>query len=353
MAERTETWKETEQADPAAHRDVNPDPITGAPGSHPIGTGVGAAVGGVAAGLAGGAIAGVASGAALGAALTGPAAPIGGVIGAVIGGLVGGMAGKGVAESANPTAEEAYWRENYRNRPYYEPGKDYDDYRPAYEYGWESRGQYAGKHFDDVEQELRKGWEDRGHKGMSWDTARGATRDAWDRMAGSAGTAPTTGVTPAIPATTVDTTGADTSASTSGADATPRVRMYSQPTGGEAQAADDAGTAPAACNPGVRDTVAGPTGFDADYWQRNFAAQSYATPDARYEDFEPAYRYGHESRDRYPGRQFEDVEPDLRSGWERTQFNAKAGWDQVKHAARDAWHGVERRLPGDADRDGR
>jgi len=353
MAERTENWKETEQADPSEPRDVNPDPITGAPGSHPVGTGVGAAVGGVAAGLAGGAIAGIASGAALGAALTGPAAPIGGVIGAVIGGLVGGMAGKGVAESANPTAEEAYWRENFRDRPYYEPGKDYEDYRPAYEYGWESRGQFAGKHFDDVEQELRKGWEGRGNKGMTWDTARGATRDAWDRMAGPAGTAAVTDVTPASPSANIGTT------DTSSPDAhTPRVRMYSQPAAGaeqmaSAQTVGEAGDAPVACNPGVRDTVAGPTGFDADYWQRNFAAQSYATPDARYEDFAPAYRYGHESRSRYPTRQFEDVEPDLRSGWERTQFGANAGWDKVKHAVRDAWHGVERRLPGDADRDGR
>src|SRR3982751_4572243 len=63
-------------------RDSNPDPITGAPGSHPIGTGIGAAGGGIAAGAAIGSFAG----------------PVGTVIGAVVGAVAGGLAGKGVAE---------------------------------------------------------------------------------------------------------------------------------------------------------------------------------------------------------------------------------------------------------------
>ena len=61
--------------------DANRDPISGAPGSHPVGTGLGAAAGGAAAGVAGAAIAGAATG----AAMTGPAAPVGAAIGAVIG----------------------------------------------------------------------------------------------------------------------------------------------------------------------------------------------------------------------------------------------------------------------------
>src|SRR6185312_12227812 len=89
--------------DPAVHgADSNPDPITGAPGAHPVGAGVGAAVGGAAAGAAAGSVAG----------------PVGTVAGAVIGGVAGGYAGKGIAESIDPTAEDAYWRENYANRSY-------------------------------------------------------------------------------------------------------------------------------------------------------------------------------------------------------------------------------------------
>src|SRR6186997_2081540 len=103
-------------------KDTNPDPITGAPGSHPIGTGIGAAGAG-------------AAGAAIGAV----AGPIGAAVGAVVGAVAGGLAGKGVAEAVNPTAEDAYWRENFSTRPYVAQGTAYDEYRPAYQYGWESR----------------------------------------------------------------------------------------------------------------------------------------------------------------------------------------------------------------------
>src|SRR6188508_2822222 len=82
--------------------DTNPDPITGAPGAHPVGVGVGAAGGG-------------ATGAAIGTAVAGP---VGTAVGAVIGAVAGGLAGKGVAESIDPTAEEAYWRENHRSQPF-------------------------------------------------------------------------------------------------------------------------------------------------------------------------------------------------------------------------------------------
>src|SRR2546423_536055 len=91
---------------------ANRDPISGAPGAHPIGTGVGAAAGGMAAGAAAGTVAG----------------PIGTAIGAAVGAVVGGLAGKGIAEKIDPTLEEAYWRENYIRRPYVTQGATYDDY---------------------------------------------------------------------------------------------------------------------------------------------------------------------------------------------------------------------------------
>jgi phage tail tape-measure protein len=146
--------------------DTNPDAITGAPGSHPVETGVGAALGGAAAGAAAGAVAG----------------PAGVIVGAAVGAIAGGYAGKAVGESIDPTAEDAYWRENYRNRPYVTQKSEYDHYRPAYQYGWESRTSYQGKSFDDVESELERGWEQqRGQSTLNWSDARHATRDAWDR----------------------------------------------------------------------------------------------------------------------------------------------------------------------------
>jgi hypothetical protein len=95
-----------------------------------------------------------------------------------------------------------------------------------------------------------------------------------------------------------------------------------------------------------------PTNEDR-YWRENYASQPYAAG-STYEDYGPAYRYGWETRGRYStDRRFDDVEPDLRSGWERSRGTSRLDWDRAKHASRDAWHRIERALPGDFDKDGR
>jgi len=150
-------------------KDINPDPITGEPGSHPVGTGVGAAAGGLAAGAALGAVGG----------------PIGAALGAVAGAVAGGFGGKAVAESYDPTAEDAYWRQNYASRPYYKAETSYDEYRPAYKLGWETRSRYADESFEEIEPELERDWSNSGSN-LTWDRAKHGVRDAWDRVSGSA-----------------------------------------------------------------------------------------------------------------------------------------------------------------------
>jgi hypothetical protein len=101
----------------------------------------------------------------------------------VIGAVAGGLAGKGVAESIDPTVEDNYWRENYAQRPYYDQNTSYDDYRPAYRYGWESRAKHASRSFDEAEPELRRDWESaKDRSQLAWDKAKHATRDAWNRI---------------------------------------------------------------------------------------------------------------------------------------------------------------------------
>jgi hypothetical protein len=157
-------------------RDANPDPITGAPGAHPVGVGVGAAAGGLAAGLGTAAAVGAIAGSAVG--------PVGTAVGAAIGAVVGGLAGKAVAENIDPTTEGEYWSKNYNARPYYQTGMTYEnDYAPAYQHGWESRSRYTGRKFDEVEPELRNDWERTKSKSrLSWEKAKSAVRDAWDRV---------------------------------------------------------------------------------------------------------------------------------------------------------------------------
>ncbi|HXO19888.1 MAG TPA: hypothetical protein VOA87_08200 [Thermoanaerobaculia bacterium] len=159
-----------------AEPEVDPqrDPQAVEPATHPLGTGVGAA-------------GGAATGAAIGAAVGGPA---GAMVGAAVGGIAGGFAGKGIAEAVNPTVEDAFWRENHAQRPY-ASGRTYDELRPAYKYGWETRVQHPGRPFQHAEVDLERGWERvRGETKLRWREARDAVRDAWDRIDARAGGRP-------------------------------------------------------------------------------------------------------------------------------------------------------------------
>jgi len=63
----------------------------------------------------------------------------------------------------------------------------------------------------------------------------------------------------------------------------------------------------------------------------------YGSTGGRWEDYEPTYRYGYEMRSRpeYRGRSFNEVEPSLRSDWERTY--PETPWDRAREGLRDSW----------------
>jgi uncharacterized protein (TIGR02284 family) len=155
----------TDDKDIVAPADRNRDPLAEEPGAHPVAFGLGAAGGG-------------AAGAAVGAAAGGP---VGAIVGMAAGAAAGGFGGKAVAEVVDPSAEDAYWRETYEREPYYEAGRSYDDYRPAYELGWSRRA--AGEaEFALVEANLPREWETRrGSSALDWPQAREAALAAWDR----------------------------------------------------------------------------------------------------------------------------------------------------------------------------
>ncbi|MGC8553707.1 MAG: hypothetical protein ACP5O7_12730 [Phycisphaerae bacterium] len=156
-------------------KDANRDPLSGAAESHPLGAGAGA--------LAGGAIGGVAVGAAIGT-VAGPVGTVaGGVAGAIVGGIAGAMGGKAIAEIIDPTEEHGFWQSAYVSRPYAQKGVTYEQYEPAYQYGWESRAFYIDETFDEVEPNLERDWPThRGKSTLSWEHAKHAVRDSWNRV---------------------------------------------------------------------------------------------------------------------------------------------------------------------------
>jgi len=77
--------------------------------------------------------------------------------------------------------------------------------------------------------------------------------------------------------------------------------------------------------------------------------REYAGRGARYEDYEPAYRWGFENAETYRGRDWAAAEADLRRDWERT--NPGSDWERFKNAVRRGWDrmaaGVERAVGAD------
>ena len=151
-------------ADLPPHGPRNPDPITDAPGSHPIETGVGAAVGGAASGAAVGAVGG----------------PLGAVAGAIVGGAVaGGLAGKGIGELIDPTTEDNWIREYFKDAA--QPTEeDLSAQREAFRHGLQARSRYPHTPFHSVEDHLRDEWEESGHS-QKWPRVFESVRAGFER----------------------------------------------------------------------------------------------------------------------------------------------------------------------------
>ena len=133
---------------------------------HSIGAGTGA-VGGAVAGAAAGSVAG----------------PVGTVVGAIAGGVLGAKAGDAIAEAVNPTEYNDYFEQNYRNASYYSSGREWNDYQPAYRYGYDTYGQYRGQRFEDVEDRLERNWnEAKADSRLAWAEAKDAVRDGWHHI---------------------------------------------------------------------------------------------------------------------------------------------------------------------------
>lgn len=160
-------WKNrTMENNEILDRDENRDPLTGEPGSHPVGTGVGT-LGGAAAGAALGSLGG----------------PVGTAVGGFVGAIAGAVAGHNVAEGYDPTAEDAYWEENHRLKPYYISDYDYNDYRPAYRMGYEGFQRQESRSYEEAESQLARQWEERrGGSRLTWESAREAVRDGWHHV---------------------------------------------------------------------------------------------------------------------------------------------------------------------------
>ena len=93
------------------------------------------------------------------------------------------------------------------------------------------------------------------------------------------------------------------------------------------------------------------TGDDKDDLYRGHYDSTYASSGEKYDDLKPAYSYGTEMRrsDMYRNRPWDDVETDLRTGWDNridgtrdfsttgSDSSEPSAWDRVKNAVRHGW----------------
>ena len=79
-----------------------------------------------------------------------------------------------------------------------------------------------------------------------------------------------------------------------------------------------------------------------DYYRKDWQS-NYASLGGSYDDYAPAYQYGSQMRadSRYQGRNWDDIESDLRSDWDtRYGSGGSSTWEKMKAAVRRGWDKV-------------
>lgn len=162
-------------------RDQKRPPEAGKPADHLGGIAGGAFAGGAAGGVAGAAVAGATAGTIAG----GPIGTVAGALaGVVAGSVLGGLAGKTLSKRFSPEQELEYWRNEFPRCTYAVSSQyGWDDYWPAYRFGYERFPDRPDCSFEEVEPDLSQQWNDaRGNSRLDWSEAREATRDAYERL---------------------------------------------------------------------------------------------------------------------------------------------------------------------------
>jgi hypothetical protein len=82
------------------------------------------------------------------------------------------------------------------------------------------------------------------------------------------------------------------------------------------------------------------TDAEEAYWRQNFWHRPYVRKGTSFNEFRPAYRYGADAHRLHPSESFEQVEAEMRSGWDRYKGTSSLTWDDARLAAREAWQRV-------------
>ena len=83
---------------------------------------------------------------------------------------------------------------------------------------------------------------------------------------------------------------------------------------------------------------------ESAFWRESYKLRPYYDQGFSYDtDYEPAYKFGWETRKRYQNRKFEEVEPELKQSWQQSRAQSRLDWENARPPIRDAWERIETR----------
>lgn len=265
--------------------------------------------------------------------------------------------------------DESYYR-NHFGTTFSATGAAYDDYKPAYSYGNEAArsGRYTNRAWDDIETDLHSDWDSRyaaGGEQSTWDKMKAAVRHGWERMTRDDDDDLYRGHY-------------DSTYSASGENYDDLKPAYSYGTAMRSSelyrnrpwddvetdlrsgwdnridgTRDFSTTGSDSSEPSAWDRVKGAVrhGWDKvtddtddDTRYRNHWNSTYGATGGDYDEYRPAYSYGSSiARDeKYAGRDWDAIEPDLRSDWDRRYPGEQSTWEKMKSAVRHGWESMMR-----------
>lgn len=74
-----------------------------------------------------------------------------------------------------------------------------------------------------------------------------------------------------------------------------------------------------------------------DYWRERYPSEPYYDSSLAFDEYEPAYRLGHQSRAQDIIRAYEDVERDLETRWASERGQSRLEWTQARQAVKRGW----------------
>ncbi|MBQ5941069.1 hypothetical protein [Massilia sp. AB1] len=255
--------------------------------------------------------------------------------------------------------DDTYFREHFSST--YGADSSYDDYAPAYRYGSQMRGdsRYRSRQWDEVENDLRSDWETR-NPGSTWEKMKSAVRRGWDRMTGddddayyrshysSAYASSGKSYDEVAPAYAYgnEMARSEIYRNRPWDEAMPSLRSDWESRNGTTATGGTSATGSAweDMKDAVRhgwNRMTGALSDDDDSYYRNHYTSTYGTSGESYDTYRPAYEYGSSMHrnPQYSNRAWDDeLENELRSGWQSRYPGGPSTWDKVKEAVRHGWN---------------